>query len=284
VSVIDGTGGDAALGTGFAPGGDGAAARVLVLSERSLASPEWRRRGMAALPLRTPAVERMLADPPAAIVLDTAWRDARAVAECWQVHDLLGVPIIAIAVDAPCDEVIALFERGADDVVTLPPDPLALSARVRAVLRSLRHQVLDGMPETVRLGEIEVDLALRLVRRPEGVRSLSPTEFNLFLLLLRAGGRACGRRELVTRIWGSERTSSIHYLRLYIRYLREKIEPDPARPRYILNVWGIGYRLARDGARGAAAVANTIAGGRGVRLPAPLGPAAALDLRPAGGG
>jgi two-component system KDP operon response regulator KdpE len=218
--------------------------RVALLSDRWLAPREWSERGMSAVRLRPMAFERLLADPPDAIVLDPACGDTRQVADCWQLHDLLRVPVVVLALSASADEVAALLERGAEDVVTETPDPALLAARVGAILRRCRRQALHHLPPVVNLDGVEVDLVRRVVRRPGGTQSLSRTEFNLLLAFLRSGGRTCTHHELMTRVWGTECASATHYLRLYIRYLREKIEDDPRRPSRILNVWGVGYRLA----------------------------------------
>jgi DNA-binding response OmpR family regulator len=226
-------------------------ARVALLSDRWLTPREWSQRGMSAVRLRPMAFERLLADPPEAIVLDPACGDARQVADCWQLHDLLHVPVIILAEGAPSDDVLALLERGAQDVVTEPPDAALLAARVAAILRRSRRQALQRIPPVVNLGGVEVDMVRRVVRRPGGCQSLSRTEFNLLLAFLRTGGRTCTHHELMTHVWGTECASATHYLRLYIRYLREKIEDDPRRPARILNVWGVGYRLALGAATAA---------------------------------
>ena len=221
------------------------AARVALLSDQSLHPAEWGRRGMSTVRVRQVAFERLLADTPDAIVLDVASADARQVAECWQLYDLLAVPVIVLAPGAASAEVVAYLERGAAEVVTETPDSALLAARVAAVLRRARRSAADRLTTMMQLsGGVSVDLVRRVVHRPEGAQSLSRTEFSLLLALLRAGGRACPHGELITRVWGAESASATHYLRLYIRYLRGKIEADPDRPRHILNVWGTGYRLA----------------------------------------
>jgi two-component system KDP operon response regulator KdpE len=209
-----------------------------------LESREWTVRGMSATRLRPLPFERLLADPPDAIVLDLACAETRQVTDCWQLQELLRVPVIVLAESAPTDTVLTLLERGAEEVVTEPPDAALLAARVAAILRRCRRQALDQLPPIVNLDGVEVDLVRRVVRRSWGELSLSRTEFNLLLAFLRAGGRTCTHHELMTRVWGMECASATHYLRLYIRYLREKIEDDPRNPTRILNVWGVGYRLA----------------------------------------
>jgi two-component system, OmpR family, KDP operon response regulator KdpE len=219
-------------------------ARVALLSDRWLEPHEWTRRGMSATRLRPIAFDRLLADPPDAIVLDPTCAEPRQITDCWQLHDLVRVPVIVLAEGASTETVLAFLERGAAEVVTETPDPALLSARVAAILRRCHREALHQLPAVVNLDGVEVDLVQRVVRRSWGTLSLSRTEFNLLLAFLRAGGRTCTHHELMTRVWGAECASATHYLRLYIRYLREKIEDDPRRPERILNVWGVGYRLA----------------------------------------
>ncbi len=216
--------------------------RVLIASTRPINPAMWLRRGMVAQPWPA-TVERALAEPPAAVVLDL--RSAGAHTEdCWLLHNLLGVPLIALA-EAPArpEEVAAALDRGAAEVVTDSLDEALLAARVAAVLRRARRDVLQELPAVVTVGEAVVDLMRRRVCRAGQEYSLSRTEFALLLALLRANGRACSHGELVARVWGQGGPSGEHYLRLYIRYLRQKIEADPRRPRAIVNVWGVGYRL-----------------------------------------
>jgi two-component system KDP operon response regulator KdpE len=216
--------------------------RVLIASSRPIEPAAWLRRGMVAQPL--PAeIDRALAEPPAALVLDLRTAGPHAE-DCWLLHRLLGVPVVAFA-DAPLQpgEVTAALDRGAAEVVTDGLGEDLLAAQVAAVLRRARRDVLQELPAVITIGEAVVDLMRRRVCRAGQEYSLSRTEFTLLLTLLRANGRACSHAELVARVWGQGGASSEHYLRLYIRYLRQKIEADPRRPRAIINVWGVGYRL-----------------------------------------
>jgi two-component system KDP operon response regulator KdpE len=236
--------------------GPGTHARVGLISDRWLKPAEWSQRGLTLVRMQWLAFEWLLVDPPAAIVLDLESADARQVADVWQLHDLLGVPVVVLAGAAPRGEIQALLERGAEDVVTGSPDGTLTAALVAAILRRPRSGSVQQVPLVLRLDGIEVDMARRVVRRPGGPLSLSRTEFALLMALVRAGGRACSHAELVTRVWGADHAAATHYLRLYIRYLRQKIERDPLHPRHLLNVRGVGYRLVpgvqyddRDGGR-----------------------------------
>lgn len=218
--------------------------RVALLSDRWLKPEAWSRRGLTLVRLQPVAFERLLAEPPDAIVLDPACGNARQVADCWQLHDLLRVPLVVLDEGASPAATVAHLERGAADVITESPDGALLAAQVVAVLRRCRRESLQQVPAVLNLGGVEVDMVRRLVRREGGDLPLSRTEYSLLLAFLQSGGRTSTHHELMTRVWGAECASATHYLRLYIRYLREKLEDDPRRPARILNVWGVGYRLA----------------------------------------
>lgn len=240
-------------------------ARVAVTTTHSLRSLEWERRDLVVVQLHADNVEASLSNPPDAIVLDLATSDARTRSGCWQLHDLLDVPVIVLIDDGSVEQRVALLERGADDVLVAPVDPRVLAACVAAVLRRSRRETAPGIPGTLHLDGVEVDLVRRTVYRERGTQSLSRTEFNLLVALMRANGRACTHRELIAQVWGTNASAAGHYLRLYIRYLREKLEEDPRQPRRIVNVWGTGYRLilSRDGAHGSAPPATAAIVGSG---------------------
>jgi DNA-binding response OmpR family regulator len=217
--------------------------RVALLADQWLNHSEWERRGLAAFRPRALGYERMLVEPPDAIVLGVPAEEPGGVEECWRLHDLTGVPILVVADPAGTGAVVRLLERGADDVLTGEPTTAEVAAHVAAVLRRTRPRGGERMPGRVRIGDIEVDTQQRVVRRPDRVRPLSRTEYRLLLTLLRAAGRPCTNRQLMASAWGAGCSTTNQHLRLCIRRLRQKIEDDARRPRYLLNVWGIGYRL-----------------------------------------
>ncbi len=139
------------------------------------------------------------------------------------------------------DEVLGL-ELGADDYVTKPFSPRELTARVRAVLRRLDKQSAE--PDILRVADVQLDRAGRIVAVSGQNVDLTPSEFELLSVLMAAPGRVFSRLELLDRLQGTayegyERTIDVH-----IRNLRTKIEPDPSQPRYIETVYGSGYRFA----------------------------------------
>jgi DNA-binding response OmpR family regulator len=152
------------------------------------------------------------------------------------------VPIIMLTARVDETDRLIGLELGADDYVTKPFSPRELVARVRAVLRRAGGEREQAPPPIV-AGEINIDLERRLVTVGGRAADLTPTEFELMTLLARHPGRVFTRLELLDRVQGYtfegyERTVDAH-----IKNLRQKIEPDPKKPRYILTVFGVGYKL-----------------------------------------
>ena len=139
------------------------------------------------------------------------------------------------------DEVakVAALDQGADDYVTKPFGMEELLARIRA---ALRHQLqVQGERPIFKLGELSVDLVRRIVKVGGKEVKLSPKEYELLRLLIQHAGKVLTHKFLLKELWST--SIDPQYLRVYVRQLRNKIEPDPARPQYILTETGIGYRL-----------------------------------------
>ena len=139
------------------------------------------------------------------------------------------------------DEVakVAALDQGADDYVTKPFGMEELLARIRAALRHQLH--VQGERPIFKLGELSVDLVRRIVKVGGEEVKLSPKEYELLRLLIQHAGKVLTHKFLLKELWST--SIDPQYLRVYVRQLRNKIEPDPARPRYILTETGIGYRL-----------------------------------------
>ncbi len=220
--------------------------RVALFSDRWLSQPEWARHGMQVQRLGALPFERLVQDPPDALVVDLPAADAGLLDACWRLHDLLQIPLILVSPEAPAAEAAALLDRGADEIVTGLGEGSLLAARVKAILRRTMANRPVEAPTRLRLGEVTIDLTSRTVHRGGEARVLSRTEFLLLQALVAARGRVCGHAELAGRVWGSAEPSATRYLRLYIRYLRQKLEMNPEAPRYLINVWGSGYQLLLD--------------------------------------
>ena len=155
---------------------------------------------------------------------------------------LAEVPIIMLTARTEETDRLIGLELGADDYVTKPFSPREVVARVRAVLRRARR---DGPPPAViRIGELAVDLANRSVTVNDESISLTPTEFDLLAILARNPGRPFTRAQLIDLVYDVAYVGYDRAVDSHIKNLRRKIEPDPSEPRYVLTVYGVGYKLA----------------------------------------
>jgi DNA-binding response OmpR family regulator len=165
------------------------------------------------------------------------------LALCRWIRDRSQLPVIMLtARGEEADRIIGL-ELGADDYVTKPFSPRELVARVRTVLR--RGAAANARPdERVRFADIEIDAAAREVCKRGRALKLTAREFDLLLFLARHPRRVFSRDQLMSRVWGYEPAFDSGTITVHVRRLREKIEDEPARPRYLETVWGVGYRLS----------------------------------------
>jgi two-component system, OmpR family, KDP operon response regulator KdpE len=177
--------------------------------------------------------------PPDAIILDLVLPDGRGTAVARELRTWTSVPIIVLSVVGDESEKVAALDAGADDYVTKPFGIEELLARLRAAMRRV-----DSSPEAViDIGELRVDLANRVVSFGGKPVQLTPHEFRLLTLLARNEGKLMTHSAILREVWGKAYADESHYLHVYVSQLRRKIEPDPARPRYILTEPGAGYRL-----------------------------------------
>lgn len=189
------------------------------------------------------AIEQVVLEAPDLVLLDLFLPgplDGFAV--CERIRSFSMVPVIMVTARAREEEKLRGFEVGADDYITKPFSAKELLARVQSVLR--RSRVPGSSPARVRLGAIEIDLAAQQVTDDGTPVHLSPTELRLLMTLARHPDRVVPHADLLSEVWGAEYRDEVDYLRTYIRYLRRKLEPVPAHPRFLITVPGIGYRLA----------------------------------------
>ena len=152
-------------------------------------------------------------------------------------------PIIMLTARREERDRIAGLEMGADDYVVKPFSPQELVSRVRAVLRRVHGSTLPGVEGPAVFEDLKIDPLTRLVEVAGREKSLSVKEFDLLWLLARHPRQVFTREQLLDRVWGLADYIDPSTVTVHVRRLREKIEPDPANPRYILTVWGIGYRF-----------------------------------------
>jgi len=182
-----------------------------------------------------------VAAQPALVVLDLGLPDAEGFEVLAQLRTWSRVPVIVLSVRSREAEKLRAFDLGADDYVVKPFGMPELLARVRA---ALRRRVEAEVPEPVfKVGALEVDLALRVVRVNGAPVRLSPKQYQLLQILVTNAGKVVTHRQLLTAIWGAAHRDDVQYLRVFVRKLRSRIETDPARPAYLLTELGVGYRL-----------------------------------------
>jgi two-component system KDP operon response regulator KdpE len=190
------------------------------------------------------AIDAAALRPPDAVVLDLRLPDGSGVDVCRRLREWTQVPIVVVSAVDEETEKIAALDAGADDYVTKPYAVGELLARLRAALRRAAGPAGDA--PAVRFGDVEVDLALREVRRGGAVVHLTPHEYGLLAELARHPGRVLTHRALLGAVWGPVYAGETHYLRVYMANLRRKLEDDPARPRHLVTETGVGYRLRLD--------------------------------------
>lgn len=157
------------------------------------------------------------------------------------IADVCNVPVIARGVMANTDNVISYLESGATDFVGRTTTAPVLVAKIQSLLRSVRSN--GSAPASIELGDVSIDLQNRTVMKGTEEVSLTPLEYRLLKELAANKGRPCKHKDLLKSVWGEDFTNCSHYLRLYVGYLRQKLEDDPRRPRILLTEWGYGYRL-----------------------------------------
>jgi two-component system KDP operon response regulator KdpE len=176
------------------------------------------------------------------ILLDMNMPGMGGIATCRALREKIDSAIIMVTVRNTEVEKVASLDAGADDYVTKPFGMPELLARMRAALRRTAPPSETG-PQKVRIGEAELDLVARAVRRDGVEYHLTPKEFDLLQYLLNHANRAVSHRELLQHIWGPDYGGEVEYLRVFVKQLRKKLEPEPAKPRYLLTEPWIGYRL-----------------------------------------
>jgi two-component system KDP operon response regulator KdpE len=187
---------------------------------------------------------------PDLILVDTPVADIDGLELCRRLRGGTDAPIVVLAADAREADIVRALESGADEYLLRPVRSRELVARARALLRRSNGFHASPVNGRVILGDLEVSLDERRVYKRGQLVELSPIEFRLLACLLREAGRVVNHRKLMAQVWGGEYVDCRHYLRLYIGYLRSKLEDDPRDPKIILNEWGIGYRLASPSPQG----------------------------------
>jgi two-component system, OmpR family, KDP operon response regulator KdpE len=177
--------------------------------------------------------------PPDAVILDVLLPDGRGMDVCRELRIWFRAPILVLSAVGEESEKIEALDAGADDYVTKPFSGDELLARLRAALR----RTAPAANPVIEIGDLKIDLDKRAVTVYGRLVSLTPIEYDLLRLLAVNEGKLMTHPAILREIWGPAYREESNYVHVYISHLRQKIEPDPARPRYLLNQPGVGYRL-----------------------------------------
>ncbi|MDQ0930597.1 response regulator transcription factor [Streptomyces turgidiscabies] len=206
------------------------------------------------------ALARAAAHRPDLVVLDLMLPGMDGLEVCRRMRARIPVPVIMLTARGDEDDRILGLEVGADDYVTKPFSPRELVLRVESVLRRARpaapHDAPRAQAHTLGAAGLSVDPAARRATKNGAELALTIREFDLLTFLLRHPGRAYGREELMREVWGWD-FGDLSTVTVHVRRLRGKVEDDPARPRLIQTVWGVGYRFDAEPSTDADADAYT---------------------------
>jgi len=180
---------------------------------------------------------------PDLVVLDLMLPKMDGYTVCSRIREFSSVPIIMLTARSSQVDLVRGFEVGADDYLTKPFDVTELLMRVQAVLRRSKWPEEMMAREEFRAGPIEIDFAQHRVAVDGQAVKLTPTEYRLLSYLATNANRVVVHRELLRAVWGPEYGEETEYLRVYMRYLRQKLEPVPSQPQYLLTQPGAGYML-----------------------------------------
>ena len=223
-----------------------ASVRILVIDDeppiRKLLRMGLTTQGYAVIeaPNGKAGLEALAREKPDLVILDLGLPDMRG-------HELLriirerdaGIPVVVLSSRGDETGKVEAFDLGADDYVTKPFGMNELLARIRA---ALRHQLAaQGERPVFKVDDLSVDLVRRLVKMDDRDVKLSPKEYEVLRLLVLHAGKVLTHAHILREVWGASTDSQ--YLRVYVRQIRQKLEPDPERPRYLLTETGVGYRL-----------------------------------------
>ncbi len=182
---------------------------------------------------------------PDVAILDLGLPDADGIDFIRNVRAFSALPILVLSARTEETAKVAALDAGADDYLTKPFGVAELTARLRAMLRRGARTSENESP-VVEFGDVTVDLANRSVRRAGAAVHLTPVEFRLLAQLVAHPGKVLTHRLLLREVWGPSHVEHSHYLRIYMAHLRQKLEPDPARPRHLLTETGVGYRFTQS--------------------------------------
>ena len=181
------------------------------------------------------------------VLLDVNHRQPESIEFFRVLRELIEVPIIVRGTTKDPEEIVWYLDNGAADFTNRTLPPAVLAAKALSLLRTVKPARLHrGL---IRVGKVSIDLDAHSVSKGAATIALTPIEFRLLRVLAENIGRACSHDELLEQVWGKDFTDCSHYLRLYVAYLRNKLEDNPHRPKMLVTEWGYGYRLMEVAAK-----------------------------------
>lgn len=179
---------------------------------------------------------------PDLVIVDLGLPDMDGKDVVTRLREWSSVPIIVLTAREQEQEKIAALDKGADDYVTKPFGMGELMARMRVCLRRFCHS--EEQKPVLSCGGISMDLLQHKVLMEGREVKLTPTEYELLKYMLKNAGKVLTHKQILKAVWGNDYDEDLHYIRIYMRQLRRKIEKDPAQPKYLLTEAGVGYRLS----------------------------------------
>jgi len=190
------------------------------------------------------AIQKMRDSMPDLILLDIMMPDIDGFEALQMIREISSVPVIMLTAKGEEEDKVRGLELGADDYITKPFSPRELTSRVKAVMRRAEMGTASPTHEMIEVDDrLKLDFGKREVWVEGKIIKLRPTEYRLLYHLVQNAGWVLTYDQLLAKVWGYEYRDEPHYVRLYINYLRQKLEPDLANPRYIFTERGVGYRF-----------------------------------------
>lgn len=185
-------------------------------------------------------LEMVRHDRPELVLMDVMMPEMDGLEACARLREFSQVPVLMLTAKVQSKDIITGLDKGADDYLVKPFNVDELTARIRALLRRVPSVY---RPLAIAEGQIQIDQHKREVQVRNEVVDLTPTEYQLLLLLAENAGKVVEHETLLRAVWGQEYTRDNDYLKVYIWHLRRKLEQDPRNPKLLLTEWGVGYRL-----------------------------------------
>lgn len=196
---------------------------------------------VSAAPTGKEGLSQASAIAPDLIILDVMLPDMEGFEVARELRRVSNVPVLMLTGRSESTDIVVGLDSGADDYLTKPFKPDELLARVRALLRRVPS---SDQPISVADGQVEIDTKMRVVRVRNEQVDLTPTEYQLLVLMAQHPGQVLDHHTLLKRVWGDEYINDTAYLKVYIWHLRRKLEQNPHDPKIVMTEWGVGYRLA----------------------------------------